>query len=165
MARPEIDSISSAVTRRSNLPIGLPKTTRSLCPECHDIIDAKIFEENGKVMIAKECPNHGKFKDVYWSNVDLYLKAEKYAYDGDGVENPRTEVTTECPGNCGLCSEHLTHTALGNLDLTNRCNLKCPICFVNANAAGYIYEPSFDDVVKMMENLRANRPVPTIEWL
>ena len=162
MAKSDSSTIAQAVTRKSTLPIGLPKNTESLCPECKNVIDAIIFEEDGKVMIEKECAEHGKFKDVYWSNVDLYLKVEAYAYDGEGIENPRTEVTTKCPGNCGLCPEHLSHTALGNIDLTNRCNLKCPICFANANAAGYVYEPSFEQVVKMLENLRANRPVPAV---
>ena len=162
MASNKVQEIANAPTRKSNLPIGLPKNTQSLCPECKSVIDAKIFEENGKVMIEKECKEHGKFKDVYWSDVDLYLNVEAYAYDGEGISNPRTEVKTSCPGNCGLCDEHLSHTALGNLDLTNRCNLKCPICFANANAAGYVYEPSFNEVVKMLENLRANKPVPGV---
>ncbi len=36
---------------------------------------------------------------------------------------------------------HTSHTVLANVDLTNRCNLTCPVCFANANAAGYLYEP------------------------
>jgi uncharacterized radical SAM superfamily Fe-S cluster-containing enzyme len=44
--------------------------------------------------------------------------------------------------------------------LTNRCNLKCPICFANANSAGYVYEPDYDTVVKMLQMLRDQRPVP-----
>ena len=51
--------------------------------------------------------------------------------------------------------------AVLTIDLTNRCNLKCPICFANANQAGYVYEPSFEVVVKMLENLRSQRPVAT----
>ncbi len=46
------------------------------------------------------------------------------------------------PTDCGLCILHTSHTALANLDLTNRCNLTCPVCFANANAAGYLYEPT-----------------------
>ena len=150
-----------AKKRRSALQTGLPKEIKSMCPECKKIIPAKVFEENGDVMMEKTCPEHGAFKDRYWSDAQYFLWAEKYAYDGDGITNPRTEYKTECPGNCGLCNEHKSHTVLANLDLTNRCNLKCPVCFANANAAGYVYEPSYEQVVKMMENLRANRPVPT----
>ena len=41
-----------------------------------------------------------------------------------------------CPDDCGLCNLHTSHTGLANVDLTNRCNLTCPVCFANANAAG-----------------------------
>ncbi|KKM63490.1 hypothetical protein LCGC14_1510930 [marine sediment metagenome] len=49
---------------------------------------------------------------------------------------------------------------LANIDLTNRCNLNCPVCFANSNAAGYVYEPTFDQVVTMMQRLRDYRPTP-----
>ncbi|MBC7107818.1 MAG: radical SAM protein [Methanomassiliicoccales archaeon] len=149
------------IARESALARGLPKKTESLCPECKRIVAATIFESNGKVLMEKECPSHGKFVDVYWSDVDLYLKAEKFAYDGTGVLNPAIKGAKTCPNECGLCDLHLSHTSLANIDLTNRCNLKCPICFANANAAGYVYEPSFEEVVAMLKALRDERPVPT----
>ena len=149
------------VVRESLLVKGLPKETGSLCPECKKIITANIFAEDGKVMISKNCPEHGDFKDVYWSDVDMYLKAERFAYDGTGVDNPKYKGATKCPFQCGLCDLHLSHTAISNIDLTNRCNLKCPVCFANAAAAGYVFEPSFEQIVDMMKMLRANKPVPT----
>lgn len=148
------------IAKKSALSKGLPKSTLSICPECKRLIDARIFEENGKVMIEKKCSEHGSFTDIYWSDVEMYLRAEELAYDGYGVSNPHTSATGECPSNCGLCDQHLSHTCLALIDLTNRCNLQCPICFANSNAAGYVYEPSFDEIVEMMEVLRASRPVP-----
>jgi uncharacterized radical SAM superfamily Fe-S cluster-containing enzyme len=65
-----------------------------------------------------------------------------------------------CPYDCGICPEHKSHTALAIIDVTNRCNLKCPVCFANAAAAGYVYEPSKEEITGMLENLRANQPVP-----
>ena len=62
---------------------------------------------------------------------------------------------------CGLCSQHLSETLLANIDLTNRCNLNCDFCFANARACGFVYEPTFDQVIGMMALLRAQRPVPT----
>ena len=140
---------------------GLPKKTQSLCPECKAIIDAEIYEENGKAVMRKKCKEHGEFKDTIWSDADFYVQAEKFALDGLGVENPNTVNEKGCPLECGLCDQHLSHTALANVDLTNRCNLKCPICFANANAAGYVFEPSFEEIVEMLKMLRAERPVPT----
>ncbi|MCS7143046.1 MAG: radical SAM protein, partial [Aigarchaeota archaeon] len=64
------------------------------------------------------------------------------------------------PANCGLCSSHLSHTGLSNLVITNRCDLHCWYCFFYAEKAGYIYEPTMDQIREMAINLRAERPVP-----
>lgn len=136
------------------------KPTRSLCPECLKQLDATIYEDDGKVFIRKECPEHGAFHELYWSDYDQYVRAEKFRYDGDGLENPRTEKKSGCPFDCGICTEHKSHTALAIIDITNRCNLKCPVCFANASAAGYVYEPTAEQVTGMLENLHNNKPVP-----
>jgi uncharacterized radical SAM superfamily Fe-S cluster-containing enzyme len=136
------------------------KNTKSICPECLKVLDASIFEEDNKVYLKKECPEHGSFQELYWSDYDQYLRAEKLRYDGDGLNNPRTQTVNGCPYDCGICPEHKSHTALAIIDVTNRCNLKCPVCFANAAAAGYVYEPSSEDITGMLENLRANDPVP-----
>ncbi len=149
------------IIKESKLQKGLPKETQSLCPECACIIDATIIERDGKVMMEKKCPEHGYFEDIYFSDAALYHRMEGHAHDGVGVENPYYTEATECPTDCGLCQMHLSHTVLANVDLTNRCNLKCPICFANANASGFIVEPTFDEVVEMLAVLRRNSPVPT----
>ncbi len=145
---------------RSRLIKGLPKTTGSICPVCKNVIEADIFERDGKVWMSKDCPEHGHFEDIYWSNAKEYLRAERFAYDGKGVDNPTVKDAKLCPADCGLCNLHLSHTSLANLDLTNRCNMNCPICFANANQTGYVYEPTFEQVVDMLKELRAIRPVP-----
>ncbi len=136
------------------------KETKSLCPECLKVLDATIFEEEGKVYIKKECPEHGFFRDVYWSDYEQYSRAEKFKYDGEGLGNPRTKIVKGCPYDCGICPQHKSHTALAIIDVTNRCNLKCPVCFANAAAAGYVYEPTKEEIKSMLENLRSNDPVP-----
>ncbi len=136
------------------------KNTKSICPECLQALDATIFEDGGKVFIKKKCPQHGEYQELYWSDYDLYTRAEKFRFDGDGMENPRTQKAKGCPLDCGICPEHKSHTALAIIDVTNRCNLKCPVCFANASAAGYVYEPTKEEITGMLENLRANKPVP-----
>jgi uncharacterized radical SAM superfamily Fe-S cluster-containing enzyme len=136
------------------------KETKSLCPECLKVLDATIFEDGNKVYIKKECPEHGFFQELYWSDYEQYLRAEKFRYDGEGLNNPRTKTVNECPYDCGICPQHKSHTALAIIDVTNRCNLKCPVCFANAAAAGYVYEPTKEEIVEMLENLRKNEPVP-----
>jgi len=136
------------------------KETKSICPECLKVLDATIFEENGKVYIKKTCPEHGFFQEVYWSDYEQYMRAETFRYDGEGLNNPRTKTVNDCPYDCGICPQHKSHTALAIIDVTNRCNLKCPVCFANAAAAGYVYEPTKEEIKKMLENLRSNDPVP-----
>ncbi len=149
------------VIKESSLEKGLPKSTKSLCPECQKIIDAKVVERDGKAVMIKECPEHGKFESIYWSDAEMFKEAEKWAYDGVGVDNPLIENADSCPDNCGLCNLHKSHTCLANIDLTNRCNMSCPICFAHAGEAGYVYEPDLDQVKEMLKNLREEKPVPT----
>ncbi len=149
------------IIKEYEVPRGLPKRTQSLCPECVAIIPADIVERDGKVWMVKDCPEHGHFEDVYYSDVELYLRMEQWAHDGMGVLNPLDGDAQECPTDCGLCQMHKSHTVLANVDLTNRCNLRCPVCFANANTSGFFVEPTFDEVLDMLRNLRANRPVPT----
>ncbi|MBZ5553901.1 MAG: radical SAM protein [Acidobacteriia bacterium] len=140
--------------------VGLPKVTQSICPECTQLIDALVFEEDGKVMMEKTCPEHGYVKDVCYSDAKMYLKMERWHFgDNRGVSNPAIPNATRCPEQCGLCSMHTSHTGLANVDLTNRCNLTCPVCFANANASGYLYEPSLEHIRKMLQSLRNERPV------
>ena len=136
------------------------KNTKSICPECLKALDATIFEDEGKVYLKKECPEHGSFQELYWSDYDQYVRAEEFRYDGDGLNNPRTKTDKGCPYDCGICPEHKSHTALAIIDVTNRCNLTCPVCFANAAAAGYVYEPTREQITGMLKNLRANDPVP-----
>jgi uncharacterized radical SAM superfamily Fe-S cluster-containing enzyme len=139
---------------------GLPKTTQSLCPECTQLIEARIFEDAGKVVMEKHCAEHGDFRDIVYSDVKMYLKMEEWSFgDNRGLSNPGVTTATRCPDDCGLCNLHTSHTGVANVDLTNRCNLTCPVCFANANAAGYLYEPDFETVRKMLQALRDQKPV------
>jgi 7,8-dihydro-6-hydroxymethylpterin dimethyltransferase len=153
----------SGGVRTTSVPKGLPRLTTSICPVegCARLIRARLFAEDGQVFMDKTCPEHGYVKDVYWSDAALYLKAERWEFgDGHGVEQP-AEAATTCPQDCGLCSRHTSHTVLGNIDLTNRCNLSCPYCFANANASGRLCEPGLDEVMAMLRRYRAERPVAT----
>ena len=144
----------------------LPYNTQSICPECFlnedkvHVIDATLYEEDGKVMYKKTCEEHGEFVDVYWGDVEMFNKAQGWWYKTVGLDNPRTETVKGCPEDCGQCPEHKSHTALALLDVTNRCNLRCPICFAVAAEGGTVYEPEPEQVLEMMRNLRRNLPVP-----
>jgi hypothetical protein len=140
--------------------MGVNKWTQSICPECRRKIDARIFAEGDQVYIEKECDTHGRFQDVYWSDDKTYDRAENLRFDGEGLENPQTKEEQGCPLDCGICPRHLSHTLLAVIDVTNRCNLRCPICFANAAAVGYVYEPSKEQILSMLNTLRSQRPLP-----
>ncbi|AXV37056.1 MAG: radical SAM protein [Methanobacterium sp. BRmetb2] len=142
------------------------KKTKSLCPECLKVVEAEVYQKDDKVMVKKECSEHGEFNNVYWSSNELYELAKESNFKGEGVENPQTPVNEGCPLDCGLCPDHQSHTILGLIDVTNRCNMKCPVCFANAAVSKYIYEPSYEEIRQMLRNLRGNEPVsaPAIQF-
>ena len=143
------------------LETGLPKSVQSICPECGRTIQGALVAEDGRVFMNKSCPRCGGFLDLISSSAGFYLRMERWALeDGRGVANPAIAKSGECPASCGLCPSHTSHAVVGLVDLTNRCNLRCPICFANADVSGYQYQPSLDAVRKMLETLRDMRPVP-----
>ncbi|MFH1821286.1 MAG: tetraether lipid synthase Tes [Methanobacteriota archaeon] len=135
--------------------------TGSICPECLKIIPATVFERDGKVWMKKACEQHGEFEDLYLGSYDWYMRAERYARDGKGVQNPQvTKESPSCPKDCGLCRMHCSHTALANIVLTNRCDLTCWYCFFYSGRVGYVYEPKFEEIEEMVKILKAERPIP-----
>ncbi len=143
------------------VPWTLPYYTQSLCPECTRVVKARKFEEDHKVWMEKTCKEHGYFKELISPDVDVYMDMFTFRFgDGQGVSNPIVPDGKRCPEDCGICNMHHSHTALANVDLTNRCDMTCPVCFANANAAGYVCEPDLVDIRRMLQNLRDMKPVP-----
>lgn len=137
------------------------KKTKSLCPTCRMVLDADVVEEDGKIWLVRTCPEHGTYRGLYWSDSAMFRRFEEYEVVGNGVSNPQVSASeNECPTACGLCNNHSSTTLLANIDLTNRCNLNCDFCFANARACGFIYEPTFEQIVDMMRLLRGEKPVP-----
>jgi 7,8-dihydro-6-hydroxymethylpterin dimethyltransferase len=138
---------------------GLPRTVRSLCPECGRVIPAEEFVEDGQVVMRKSCQAHGSFRDIVFSDAEMFLRMEAWHFgDGQGFANPASAEDGECPQRCGICGWHTSHTSLANVDLTSRCNLACPVCFADAN--GRPYELSLEQAVGTLTRLRAQCPSP-----
>lgn len=112
------------------------------------------------MLITKACKIHGTFSDVYYSDARLYDWYANFRSIGGGLDNPMTGTKHGCPYDCGLCPNHRTSTILANIDLTNRCNFSCPLCFANARKSGFVYEPTVEQVRRMLEMLRNERPAP-----
>ena len=143
----------------------LPHETLSICPECKRVLKARVFAEKNNVFIERKCPKHGNFKEVYWENAEYYNKMRKFGSEEAKIQNPNTGFVGEngesCPFDCGLCSNHKSHTGLANIAITNRCDLSCWYCFFYAKEGEPIYEPSLELIDKMLANLRDQKPVST----
>lgn len=139
----------------------LPRTVETLCPTCSSIIVGRYFEKNGEVHIEKTCPDHGYFTDKINSDVELFLKASRLSFqEHAGLAEPQKIGTQNCPSDCGLCSSHMSSPCLAQVDLTNRCNMNCPICFANANAQGFTWQPGYEEIVRQLRVLREMKPHP-----
>ncbi|MCE4617498.1 MAG: radical SAM protein [Desulfurococcales archaeon] len=130
------------------------KITTSICPVCYRLLPARVFERDGKVYIRKVCPEHGETEELYFGDAQLYHRFFKYEETGKGIKHPYNGVGAPCPFTCGLCAMHENHTALANLVVTNKCNLSCWYCFYYAEKAGYVYEPSMEQIRFMIQRYK-----------
>src|SRR3989441_445002 len=80
---------NAMVVMPSKLQKGLPRRTGSLCPECLKVIPATLYIGDGALKMKKTCKEHGEFDEVCWSDAEMYLRAENWAFDGVGLENPQ----------------------------------------------------------------------------
>ncbi len=135
----------------------LHSSTQSVCPvdaEQGDWrkIDARLWIDRSanEVWMTKHCDRHGEFQDLISTDAAEYLRAERFSQKGTGVSNPISYTDGDCPTRCGLCFEHESKTVLAIIDVTSRCNMRCPVCFANAGAAGYVYEPTLEQIDRML---------------
>ena len=106
--------------------------TRSLCPECRQVVDAQVLIRDRAVYLRKYCPEHGWHEALVSSDVDWYLNSLKFNKPGAIPQDFTMKVKEGCPHDCGLCPEHQQHTCVGVIEITSRCNLICPTCFADA---------------------------------
>ena len=123
-------------------------TTRSLCPVCRRLLDAKIVVRNNRVYFRKHCPDHGTREDFVCSDVAYY---DRHEFD-QPARLPRvfgTRPDRGCPFDCGLCTEHEQHTCIALIEITSNCNLKCPMCFAGSGPGGEHID--FDTYARMVD--------------
>ena len=134
--------------------------TFSVCPACYQEgkikkIPAQIVEEDGKIYLIKTCKEHGSFKEIYFGDANLYKKWMKFKVTGPDVPDVKTQVL-DVPA---MYDVHKSQTVLTNILVTNRCNLRCSYCFMNAGASGRVYEPTLEQIRQMMLQARNEKPI------
>ncbi|HEY87990.1 MAG TPA: radical SAM protein [Dehalococcoidia bacterium] len=131
--------------------------TRSLCPECRQVVDAQVLIRDRAVYLRKYCPEHGWHEALVSSDVDWYLNSLKFNKPGSIPQDFTMKVKEGCPHDCGLCPEHQQHTCIGVIEITSRCNLICPTCFADA---GQGYDLSLPQVEAILNRLMVTEHEP-----
>jgi 7,8-dihydro-6-hydroxymethylpterin dimethyltransferase len=123
------------------------KTTVSLCPECLAHVPAVVFTREGRVLMAKKCATHGRSEAVLENDERFYFLSNK-DHSGRRFADDRVMTIPEYGGCCGSdgagCAPSVEagfgpYTGqMGNktctvlVELTNACNLACPVCYSDA---------------------------------
>jgi uncharacterized radical SAM superfamily Fe-S cluster-containing enzyme len=107
--------------------------TESLCPVCLTRIDATIRTEDGQTRMEKHCPVHGRFEAPVWRGKPAYESWQRPKIPGQ-PPMPLTRVRNGCPEDCGLCPNHRQRSCTIVMEVTQRCNLNCPVCYADASA-------------------------------
>jgi len=153
---------------RSAPPLGFPRVTDSLCPRCvpevrtaiingdADLslladkhpgeIKAQIVEENGRVLMRKACEKHGPFEDVLSTNPDFTRRIEGLFFGRDFRCAEDEHVHRH-----GSSTIKFGRGAVLTVDVTNRCNMMCNPCFMDANQVGYVHEPEWEDIKAILD--------------
>ena len=108
--------------------------TRSVCPVCLASIPARLETECDATRLVKACPEHGQFKTVIWRGEPAFAGWTRPKIPSPPAR-PHTAVDKGCPMDCGLCPEHGQRTCTVLVEVTERCNLGCPVCFARSGEA------------------------------
>ncbi|MCI0657031.1 MAG: radical SAM protein, partial [Acidobacteria bacterium] len=102
----------------------------SICTICYRKVEGKILFQDGRVILSKRCPEHGTEEVLVADDVDYYRRCrEIFIKPPEMPRHYNTPVKWGCPYDCGLCLDHEQHSCLALVEITDHCNLKCPICY------------------------------------
>jgi uncharacterized radical SAM superfamily Fe-S cluster-containing enzyme len=125
--------------------------TQSLCPVCLKILPAVIRERDGQVYMDKTCPEHGEFHVYLWPDAERYRWFQSFILPTT-PRRPQTETVKGCPLDCGLCPHHKRGITLAEIEVTWRCNLACPVCYLGNIQAPP--DPTPDAIASMLETIQ-----------
>src|SRR6516165_3119234 len=156
-------------------PLGWPRETDSLCPTCtrearqaildgkkdvNDLLSEKvgeikatILERDGKILMVKDCPIHGHFEDTMAMDTAFFKHLEE-VFPGRDIRAHNDEKLHHHGSSTVLHGRGSVLT----IDLTNRCNMMCDPCFMDANQVGFVHELSWDEIKTMLDNAITIKP-------
>jgi uncharacterized radical SAM superfamily Fe-S cluster-containing enzyme len=160
---------------KSKPTLGWPRQTDSLCPGCvkdardaifegkkdwRDLmhekvgeIKAQIIERDGEVWMVKECPIHGKYEDMMAIDAK-FLNWIEQNFPGRDIPAHNDEDLHKH----GSSTVRYGRGSVLTVDLTNRCNMMCDPCFMDANQVGYVHELSWEEIQEILDNALKIKP-------
>ncbi len=116
-------------------------------------IPATILERDGKILMVKDCPIHGHFEDVMAIDTDFFKHLEE-VFPGRDIAAHNDETLH----NHGSSTIKHGRGSVLTVDLTNRCNMMCDPCFMDANQVGFVHELTWDDIKTVLDNAISIKP-------
>lgn len=107
--------------------------TNSVCSVCLRKVEAKIVTAEGRVYMLKHCMQHGREKVLLSTDLEYYQRCRAFIKPGEMPLRWNTPIRYGCPYDCGLCPDHEQHSCLSLIEVTDRCNLQCPICYAESS--------------------------------
>lgn len=123
-------------------------STESLCPICLEKISARKYKNGADVFIEKICSEHGKFTNKVAKDAKRFFD-KTFSVEGKPF-NPSCSYEKGCDTDCGWCEQHQQHICTGLIEITDKCNLNCPICYFGKKSTNHI---SIDEFKSRLQTL------------
>ena len=137
-------------------------TAISICSTCYRRAEGKIVFEDGNVYLLKRCPVHGPERVLMADDIDYYRRCrEVFLKPPEMPTHYNMPVRWDCPYDCGLCTDHEQHSCLTLVEITDHCNLQCPICYASSGPSRQLYR-SIVQVERMLDAVVGNEGQPDI---
>jgi uncharacterized radical SAM superfamily Fe-S cluster-containing enzyme len=137
-------------------------TAISICSTCYRRAEGKIVFEDGNVYLLKRCPVHGPERVLMADDIDYYrLCREVFLKHPEMPKQYNMPVRWDCPYDCGLCTDHEQHSCLTLIEVTDHCNLQCPICYASSGPSRQTHR-SLEQIERMLDAVVANEGHPDV---
>ncbi|MBD2084990.1 radical SAM protein [Trichocoleus sp. ST-U3] len=143
--------------------------TNSVCSKCLVKVEAKIIFRDDCVYLVKHCPTHGHQEVLIADDIDYYKLSQEFIKPGDMPLKFNTPIKYGCPYDCGLCPDHEQHSCLTLVEVTDRCNLSCPICYADSGTEEVSQHSSqsrrhrtLEQIERMIDAVVANEGEPQV---
>ena len=159
---------------------------QSICADCGRPVPAAYIRSGAAVYVVKNCPEHGESRALASEDAEAFERwlaspsvtvpprvfVAQSAGEGASIGSVCSDTeaflqaggvkNTECPLHCGPCKNHLMTACCVLLNVTERCNQRCPWCFAGAGPE----TPAADETSGGRDTSDADPPLERIgRWL